>query len=108
MTRYRVIEDDTSYGPGGLVERIKIARTDDPKYPCGWDYSLHFGALDQKEAAAFGLEAEEDGTILRYDNAHERTKGHERHTVDGVEHIEFPGMAELLSRFEHEVTELQP
>lgn len=108
MARYRVIENDTNYGPGGLVERVKIAQTDDTEYPCGWDYALHFGAIDQAEAAAFGLEAGQDGTILRYDNAHERTKGHERHTVAGVAEIDFPSMAELLARFKEEVDELRP
>ncbi|WP_394353850.1 DUF6516 family protein [Halolamina sp. CBA1230] len=43
--------------------------------------------------------------MLRYDNSHEDTKGHERHTADEVEEIDFPGMIELLERFEEEVTE---
>lgn len=59
-------------------------------------------------AGAFDLEADDDGTILRYDNAHERTKGHERHTAHEVERIEFPGMSELLARFEREVDDLRP
>ncbi|OAQ52190.1 hypothetical protein HTG_11255 [Natrinema mahii] len=43
----------------------------------------------------------EDGTIRRYDNAHEDTKGHERHVApDPVpQSIEFPGMVELYERF---------
>jgi predicted transcriptional regulator len=36
----------------------------------------------------------------QYDNAHEHHKGHERHTPDGVEEIEFPGMEALVQRFE--------
>lgn len=107
MAGYRVIESDTNYGPGGLVERVKIARTGDPVHPSGWDYSLHFGARSPEAAAAFGLEADDDGTILRYDNAHERTKGHERHTAHEVERIEFPGMSELHAR-EREVNDLRP
>jgi len=46
--------------------------------------------------------------ILRYDNAHERTKGHERHTRDEVETIGFPGMLPLYDRFKQEVRELSP
>ena len=74
----------------GTVEHVRARRTDDPKYPSGWDYALHFGTLDGE-------------TLLRYDNAHERTKGHERHTLEGVEEIEFPGMFDLLDRFQREV-----
>lgn len=37
------------------------------QYPSGWDYSLHLGEVG-------------GDTVLRDDNAHERTKGHERHT----------------------------
>ena len=78
----------------GTVEHVRVRRTDDPKYPSGWDYALHFGTLDGE-------------TLLRYDNAHERTKGHERHTPEGVEELEFPGMFDLLDRFEREVTSLR-
>jgi len=46
--------------------------------------------------------------ILRYDNAHERTKGHERHTRNGVEIIEFPGMLTLYDRFQRETEEMSP
>jgi hypothetical protein len=57
------------------------------------DYSLHLGTLG-------------GDTILRYDNAHERSKGHERHAGDGVERIEFPGMLALYARFKREVDEM--
>nr|WP_229770570.1 DUF6516 family protein [Halorhabdus sp. CBA1104] len=46
--------------------------------------------------------------MLRYDNAHERTKGHERHTRDGVETIQFPGMLTLYDRFKRVVEEMTP
>ena len=46
--------------------------------------------------------------LLRYDNGHEQHKGHERHTPDGTAEIEFPGMAELIQRFESEIGELPP
>jgi len=70
-------------------------KTDDSAYPSGYKYSLHFGTLDGE-------------TILRYDNSHEDMKGHEHHTADGVEEIEFPGMVELLERFEEEAAECRP
>lgn len=78
-----------------------------PGAPERLGHSLHFGARSPEAAAAFGLEADDDGTILRYDNAHERTKGHERHTAHEVERIEFPGMSELHAR-EREVNDLRP
>jgi hypothetical protein len=80
---------------GGYVVDVTIRKTADEKYPCGWDYSLHLGEIG-------------GGTVLRYDNAHERTKGHERHTQDGVEEIEFPGMLTLYDRFKREAEELSP
>ena len=63
----------------GYVVDVTIRQTADEQYPSGCDYSLHLGTLG-------------GDTILRYDNAHERSKGHERHAGDGVERIEFPGM----------------
>lgn len=59
-------------------------------YPEGVKYSMHYGDYD-------GL------TILRYDNAHAETKGHERHTPEGTVGIEFPGWRHLLDRFRREV-----
>lgn len=76
----------------GMVRSVTIRETDDPSYPCSWKYSLHFGDM-------------EGNTVLHYDNAHEDTKGHERHTADGVELIDFPGMHDLYDRFKREVRE---
>jgi hypothetical protein len=45
---------------------------------------------------------------FRDDNAHERTKGHERHTAENVEYIDFPGMLTLYDRFKREVDDLSP
>lgn len=75
---------------GQYVESVTIVRTESAAYPSGWKYSLHYGTLD-------------GGTLLRYDNAHERRKGHERHTTDGVETIRFPGMKTLYERFQREI-----
>ncbi|MEF8774491.1 MAG: DUF6516 family protein, partial [Halobacteriales archaeon] len=39
----------------------------------------------------------EDLTLVRFDNAHEETKGHEHHTAAGdVDDVRFPGIGELL------------
>jgi len=54
---------------GDYVKHIRVRRTDSDQYPCGYDYALHYGTIDGE-------------TLLRYDNAHERHKGHERHTSD--------------------------
>jgi hypothetical protein len=56
-------------------------------YPSGWKYTLHLGTL-------------EDLTLVRYDSAHEDTKGHKRHTAAGdADDVDFPGMEELLVEF---------
>jgi hypothetical protein len=71
----------------GLVENVVVRRvTDTETYPSGWKYTLHLGTLD-------------DLTLVRYDNAHEATKGHERHTAAGDTDVDFPGMEELLVAF---------
>ena len=80
----------------GTVLKLEMRRTDSKDHPCGWVYALHYG-----------LRASEDAPILRYDNAHERAKGHERHTLDGTEQIEFPGMVELYDRFRREYNDLR-
>lgn len=78
--RYTHVED-------GLVENVVLRRTDDTgTYPSGWKYTLHLGTL-------------EDLTLLRYDNAHEDTKGHELHTAAGEQPVDFPGMEERLLEF---------
>lgn len=86
---HRVIENVESR-EGGTVVRRRIIKTDDPQYPSGYRYALHYGYLDGR------------GVILRYDNENETVGRHERHTPDGVEEIQFPGMMELRSRFEAE------
>jgi len=93
MVPYDTVEEYTRKQEG-YVEHVRIRRTDDEKYPSGWDYTLHYGTTDGE-------------TLLRYDNAHERTKGHERHTPDAVTEIEFPSMSTLLARFQREVDELR-
>lgn len=48
-----------------------------------------------------------DGTIRRYDNAHEDSKGHELHVAPKpeTEQIDFPGMAALWQRLWNEIPE---
>lgn len=94
MAPYETVEEYTRK-IDGYVEHVRIRRTEDAQYPSGWDYALHYGTIDGE-------------TLLRYDNAHEREKGHERHTDEGVERIEFPGMFDLLARFQDEVDDLPP
>lgn len=84
----------------GTVVRVFCMRTKDEAYPSGWAYSLHYGALEPNPPRTL-----DDGTIRRYDNAHERTKGHELHVASdpGPEQIDFPGMVELWRRFWEEI-----
>lgn len=94
MAPYETVEEYTRT-IDGYVEHVRIRRTDDEQYPSGWDYALHYGTVAGE-------------TLLRYDNAHERSKGHERHTPDGTEEIDFPGMVDLLERFQDEVEDRPP
>lgn len=79
---------------GDRVIRRKIFETDDPQYPSGYRYALHYGYTDGR------------GTILRYDNENRTIGRHERHTPDGVSEIEFPGMMALRDRFIDEIQTL--
>jgi hypothetical protein len=76
--------------PDGTVVRVFCTRTRSEAYPSGWAYTLHYGALEPDVPRTL-----EDGTIRRYDNAHEQTKGHELHAAPNSEpqQIAFPGMA---------------
>lgn len=92
-SRSHVYADDT-------VVRISVHRTDrTDAYPSGWRYTFHYGALTS------GPETLDDGTIRRYDNAHEDTKGHERHVAPDPEPepVDFPGIVALYERFWDEI-----
>jgi len=84
----------------GTVIRVFVMRTTRDAYPSGWAYKLHYGTTRPNPPATL-----DDGTIRRYDNSHEETKGHERHVAPDSEpeQIEFPGMAELWDRFWNEI-----
>lgn len=90
---YSVIENEEDR-VGVLVTRRRIIKTDDPQYPSGYRYALHYGYTDGR------------GTILRYDNENETIGRHERHSPDGIELIEFPGMMTLRDRFLKEIEAL--
>jgi hypothetical protein len=94
MASYTTVADWQAVEAVYVVD-VTIRRTEDEQYPSGWDYSLHLGEVG-------------GDTVLRYDNAHERAKGHERHTGAGVEVIEFPGMLALYDRFKQEAEEMSP
>ena len=83
----------------GTVVRVSVRRTTDDAYISGWRYTFHYGRLTP------GPETLDDGTIRRYDNAHEDTKGHELHVAPEPEPrtIEFPGIEELYERFWDEI-----
>lgn len=93
------------YGDGTFV-RITIQRTDSDAYPSGWRYALHYGALN----SSIERPTLQDGTILRYDNAHEHTKGHELHRAPDPEpeQIEFPGIVDIYTQFWEQVPKPQP
>ena len=88
-----------TFADGKLV-RVFALRTSRDAYPSGWAYSLHYGS--RKTDPPHTLD---DGTILRYDNSHEDTKGHELHMAPDPEpkRIKFPGMVELWDRFWSEI-----
>ena len=74
-------------------------RTSDQAYSSGWAYALHYGS--QEPAPPRTLP---DGTICRYDNVHEDSKGHELHVADQpIQIIQFSGMVDLYERFWSEI-----
>lgn len=84
----------------GTVVRVFVMRTAQDAYPSGWAYKLHYGATEPNPPATL-----DDGTIRRYDNSHEDTKGHELHEAPDPEpkNLKFPGMVELWDRFWGEI-----
>jgi len=86
--------------PDGTVIRVFCMRTDSSSYPSGWAYKLHYGKTKANLDRTL-----DDGTIRRYDNSQEDTKGHELHVAPDPEPeiIEFPGMVELWEQFWNEI-----
>lgn len=93
ITRVEKYED-------GTVIRAFVMRTTEDAYPSGWAYKLHYGRTEPNPPATLN-----DGTIRRYDNSHEDTKGHELHEAPDTDpkNIEFPGIVELWDRFWSEI-----
>ncbi len=92
--------NETRKYPDGTVIRVFCMRTNHDAYPSGWAYKFHYGM-----AGANSSRTLDDGTIRRYDNSHEDTKGHERHVAPKPDPdiIEFPGIVELWERFWNEI-----
>jgi len=86
--------------PDGTVIRVFCMRTDRDAYPSGWAYKLHYGTTEPDPPRTL-----EDGTMRRYDNSHEDTKGHELHVAPNPDPdiIKFAGMVELWERFWSEI-----
>lgn len=82
---YSVIENEEDR-VGVLVTRRRIMKTDYPQYPSEYRHALHYGYTDGR------------GTILRYDNENETIGRHERHSPDGIQLVDFPGMMALRDR----------
>lgn len=88
--------EDTRTTPAGNVVSVTIYDASGWKrFPSGVKYSIHYGTTD-------------NDTIVRYDNHHPDTKGHERHEGDATESIDFPGYEALLGRFYTEVKAHEP
>ena len=92
-----VLNEAIDYPKTDRIVRINVwSVPESDAYPGGIKYRLHYGTTD-------------GDTILRYDNAHPRTKDHERHTTDGVDDsYEFPGdYKAVIKRFRKEVEEYE-
>jgi hypothetical protein len=92
-----LVSESIDFPETGRIARIKVWSVPASEaYPDGVKYRLHYGTTDGE-------------TVLRYDNSHAETKGHERHTRDGVdEGYEYPGRYRaLLERFRTEVSEYE-
>lgn len=90
LDRQRVYPDET-------VVRTFIRRSEN--YESGWSYKLHYGTTIPTD------ETLDDGTIRRYDNSHEDSKGHELHVAPDPDPtlIKFPGIVVIWRRFWSEV-----
>lgn len=88
----QVVDVRVDFPETGRVMVVKVWLVPESEaHPEGVKYSMHYGTTT-------------GDTILRYDNAHPETKGHERHVGGETEPVEFPGWQELLGRFRREVT----
>lgn len=88
-----VLEDDQDFGDTYVEVRAWWVPTSD-RYPDGVRYSMQYGTEDGE-------------TIVRYDNFpdHPGAAHHHKHTPEGVEDVDFPGVEPLYDRFKREVNE---
>jgi hypothetical protein len=90
-----ILRDTIDYPEDRIVRITVWSVPESDAYPDGIKYRLHYGTTAGE-------------TILRCDNSHAETKGHERHTADDVETYEYPGdYVTLLDRFREEVEEYE-
>ncbi|ADJ16967.1 hypothetical protein HacjB3_18278 (plasmid) [Halalkalicoccus jeotgali B3] len=88
-----ILSESLDFPETGRIVRMNVWSVPaSDAYPDGIKYRLHYGTGEGE-------------TILRYDNSHADTKGHERHTADGVDGTyEYPGdYKAVLERFRTEV-----
>ncbi|WP_254545735.1 toxin-antitoxin system TumE family protein [Halomarina pelagica] len=74
------------------------------RYPDGVKYGMQYGYRDAEAAEV----ANDDGTVIRYDNFpdHPGAPHHHKHQPDGtVDPVEFTGVRPLYRRFKREVTD---
>ena len=91
----RLIDEAIDYPKTGRIVRIQVwSVPESDAYVDGIKYRMHYGTTHGE-------------TIIRYDNSHAETKGHERHTADGVDDdYEYPGdYRTLLEQFRTEVAD---
>jgi hypothetical protein len=75
--------------------RVELFAVESSSSPGGYYYRFQYYAPEEGEQ------------ILRYDNAHDSDVGpHHRHHADEVTGIEFEGLQDHVTRFRHEVTEI--
>jgi hypothetical protein len=94
--------ESTTMYENKTVVRISIRRT-------AATHTRRGGDTRSTTTLAPSSETLDDGTIRRYDTAHETTKSHERHVAPDSEPeiIEFPGIEELYERFWNEIPKSQ-
>ncbi|POG54148.1 toxin-antitoxin system TumE family protein [Haloferax marisrubri] len=93
----RIIDQTIDYPESDRFAHISVWSVPESEaYPEGIKYSMHYGN-------------KAGDTILRYDNAHPETKGHERHVGEDIDgDYEYPGSyVEVLQRFRREVNEYE-
>lgn len=89
-----VYKADTEFDDGSRYEMRAWRVPESEDYPDGIRYRFQYMTADGT-------------TLLRYDNSHYRegVGMHHRHTSDGVESLEYNGLAALIRQFKQEVAD---